>query len=550
MKITTKLTTKTPLNSTEIKSRLIFDQYSRYLPTAKVIQSVLGSDESEILDIGSGDECILGQLLPEHLFTFIDPLLIGKAAISKNHQYIAGDIFCEELEEKQFSVVCTVDVLEHIPADFRERFLTKIADLATDLVVLSFPCQELDSGMLDEHMNQVYSSVFGKNYPWLDEHFKYGLPSSTEVESFFEARGWHTYCFGHGHLPWLEEFLTFSLGALDIPVLRNIVFTFSREFNEIAVDADICPPCYRRVFIASKKEVGSQLNEIFSYEKYQEELQGITEQLKEKFYSGVLKECRTQSELINALKVQKQELADKLTLLQGQQAPVAQVNSSKMVVEKKLSEFSLTAQSTKANVLQRVQSEQGDDSAELQDSLSREKLLGLELLKLQEKTARLEQNIDSLLETQSELNTVLEREKVSLVKPVLRRLFRFARRIFHLMPSRVQSVIRAVKNRVMPRLRRVFSYSFKSERVLRKQRIQSLAKILSCKREGYDVLVFPVIDWHFRIQRPQHIAAGLAQNGHRVFYFSPVFGAADPSVTLSEQIDDRVFLCQLNLPAS
>ena len=38
-----------------------------------------------------------------------------------------------------------------------------------------------------------------------------------------------------------------------------------------------------------------------------------------------------------------------------------------------------------------------------------------------------------------------------------------------------------------------------------------------------DVLVFPVIDWHFRLQRPQHLARQLAGRGHRVFYFSTGF---------------------------
>ena len=33
-----------------------------------------------------------------------------------------------------------------------------------------------------------------------------------------------------------------------------------------------------------------------------------------------------------------------------------------------------------------------------------------------------------------------------------------------------------------------------------------------------DLIVFSVIDWHFRIQRPQHLCRRLAQMGYRVFY--------------------------------
>jgi hypothetical protein len=35
-----------------------------------------------------------------------------------------------------------------------------------------------------------------------------------------------------------------------------------------------------------------------------------------------------------------------------------------------------------------------------------------------------------------------------------------------------------------------------------------------------DVFVWAVIDWHFRIQRPQHLARAMAGRGHRVFYIS------------------------------
>jgi GT2 family glycosyltransferase/glycosyltransferase involved in cell wall biosynthesis/Flp pilus assembly protein TadD len=44
---------------------------------------------------------------------------------------------------------------------------------------------------------------------------------------------------------------------------------------------------------------------------------------------------------------------------------------------------------------------------------------------------------------------------------------------------------------------------------------------------GHDVILLGVIDWHFRIQRPQHLATHLADTGVRVFYISVAFEAAD-----------------------
>lgn len=549
-----KIQNEMPLSMSEIRSRLIFDQYSRYLPTVKTIQSIIEADESEILDIGSGDECILGQLLPEHLFTFIDPLLENKAAISENHKYIAGDIFCAELEEKRFSTVCTVDVFEHIPADFREQFLSKIDNLATDLIILSFPCKELESELLDEYMNKVYSSIFGKNYPWLDEHFNYGLPSSTDVELFFSERGWNTYSFGHGHLPWLQEFLSFSLVALDIPIIRDAVFEFSKYFNEVAVSADICPPFYRCVFIASKKEVGSQLNEIFSFEKYQRQLPVLTEQLKEKFYFNVMNECQNQSEYMAALKTQDPELAHslletqdrlKIQYRQNQQVTreIDHINEQLKVSQEKLP----IDQEETANIDEPIPTQA--TSPESDEILIREEQLNSQILNLQAKIDRFSEKINSLSVIESELNTKLEYERYSILKPILRRLYRLARSIYSRMPSRVQSVLRKIKQRIAPRISSWLFYKpEKLESVSDAQKIHALNQILSCEKQGYDVFVFPVIDWHFRIQRPQHLATQLAQNGHRVFYFTTSFAFGDPEITFIEKIEERVFICQFNIP--
>lgn len=64
-----------------------------------------------------------------------------------------------------------------------------------------------------------------------------------------------------------------------------------------------------------------------------------------------------------------------------------------------------------------------------------------------------------------------------------------------------------------------------------------------------DIFVWSVIDWHFRIQRPQHLARALAEKGHRVFYLSNNFhDAADPGFRV-EPLDEagRLFQVRLNL---
>jgi GT2 family glycosyltransferase/glycosyltransferase involved in cell wall biosynthesis len=62
-----------------------------------------------------------------------------------------------------------------------------------------------------------------------------------------------------------------------------------------------------------------------------------------------------------------------------------------------------------------------------------------------------------------------------------------------------------------------------------------------------DVFVFSIIDWHFRIQRPQHLSRELAQAGHRVYFFTNYFeDATEPGFSV-ERLDDSLPLYQIKL---
>ncbi|KAA0970390.1 glycosyltransferase [Aureimonas fodinaquatilis] len=54
-----------------------------------------------------------------------------------------------------------------------------------------------------------------------------------------------------------------------------------------------------------------------------------------------------------------------------------------------------------------------------------------------------------------------------------------------------------------------------------------------------DVFVWAIIDWHFRVQRPQHLARAFANRGHRTFYFSNHFiDAAEPGFRIEPLSED------------
>jgi len=64
----------------------------------------------------------------------------------------------------------------------------------------------------------------------------------------------------------------------------------------------------------------------------------------------------------------------------------------------------------------------------------------------------------------------------------------------------------------------------------------------------YDLVCFPIIDWEFRFQRPQHLCIQFAQEGHRVFYLRTTFHQTGDKALL-EHIHDGVYGVQLPGPA-
>ncbi len=75
---------------------------------------------------------------------------------------------------------------------------------------------------------------------------------------------------------------------------------------------------------------------------------------------------------------------------------------------------------------------------------------------------------------------------------------------------------------------------------------QLLGELRTGKGSTFDVIVFPVIDWHFRIQRPQHLAMSLAREGHRTFYLTIDFiVSGEPGFQLVENPAENVFIVRL-----
>jgi GT2 family glycosyltransferase/glycosyltransferase involved in cell wall biosynthesis/uncharacterized protein (DUF3084 family)/SAM-dependent methyltransferase len=70
----------------------------------------------------------------------------------------------------------------------------------------------------------------------------------------------------------------------------------------------------------------------------------------------------------------------------------------------------------------------------------------------------------------------------------------------------------------------------------------------SAKADGLpDYIVWGVIDWHFRHQRPQQIAVALAATGRRIFYITPNFTDDERAGFELEELDEAGLMYQIKL---
>lgn len=226
----------------------------RYLPVVEEIKDLKRSDLAgqgqtlRVLEVGSGGLGIAPYL--KQLVTGIDikfeppryPLL----------KPINGDAINLEFANDSFDVVVSMDMLEHLSREKREKAVTEMLRVAKKRVIVGVPCGE-QAIKHDQKMANVYVSKNASSFRFIDEHLEFGLPEEADILSYikdgakkvgkkvkiqikgnmnikmreFLMRGWTS-------KNWLTNIIYRKLFLLLVPMLRMM-------------DG---PPYYRKIFFA------------------------------------------------------------------------------------------------------------------------------------------------------------------------------------------------------------------------------------------------------------------------------------------------------------
>ncbi len=149
---------------------LPFDQYQRYQVTKDLFDGFAVPTGSLVLEVGGG---------PGPLESFLPDYELMVSDVSGEHlgRFLLADGAALPFADETFSVVVTLDTLEHVPSRYRAAFLSELLRVSSDLVMLSAPFASPELELAEEALNQFIRARFQGDFPTLDEPRTTGSPS-------------------------------------------------------------------------------------------------------------------------------------------------------------------------------------------------------------------------------------------------------------------------------------------------------------------------------------------------------------------------------------
>lgn len=147
----------------------------RYLPIVRELKKAK-LEEGKILEVGSGS---LG--ITPYLKTDIDGIDIDfSGPQTKFLKKIRGRANNLPFRKNSYDVVISVDVIEHLAKEDREKAVYDQIKVATKLAIIVVPTGELAHEQ-DENLNNHWQKVFKSKNQFLEEHVKHGLPTVDQI---------------------------------------------------------------------------------------------------------------------------------------------------------------------------------------------------------------------------------------------------------------------------------------------------------------------------------------------------------------------------------
>ncbi|MEY2399808.1 MAG: hypothetical protein QOJ00_2982 [Actinomycetota bacterium] len=223
-----------------------FDLYGRYSHVWQIRTQSLGAAPLRILDVGDPFGTI-ASIFPDDHTVSLD-IYSDNPPTDGVHQHFVGSGFELPFVDASFDLVCTHDVLEHIPAPRRTEFIAELLRVSAGPVVLVAPFADERSVRVEHLINSYFVAKLGQPLAPLEEHSGFGLPDPAAIVGWLEQADLPFARFGDG---WLHHWV--ALYYLKAHMLSRgaeaQLHALDRASNELLLDADHTPPHYRTTFV-------------------------------------------------------------------------------------------------------------------------------------------------------------------------------------------------------------------------------------------------------------------------------------------------------------
>ncbi len=210
---------------------------------------LVSDSEARILDVG-GRGAKLNWFLPENFqYTILDK---ASEPEDLDCEYRQGDSQKIPFSDRNFDLVISTDMLEHVDKPFRAPAIREMLRVSKNYLILGVPCGNGLISKAEEIIGNQYKSVTGREHPFLNEHKFYGLPSEEKIDEILEKEGAGFFKVKEGNLMswYIQQLYTGTQYEQD---LEDSKHEFNRFFNENLYElGNLRTPTYRTIYVIAK----------------------------------------------------------------------------------------------------------------------------------------------------------------------------------------------------------------------------------------------------------------------------------------------------------
>lgn len=227
------------------------DLYSRNTIISRIAKHLLGKPNIKIVDVGGYDGKLNLFFSKDANFNVVD--IKDAPAEEEGITYKKGDARKIPFSDRNFDMVISTDLLEHMDAPDRQKAIKEMLRIAKKYVILGVPNNTELVEQAEENIRAQYVSAGGEEHPFLSEHSHFGLPDPTNIESVLNDEGAQYFKIAEGNLTnWYIHQLYTSTRLNEQMDEKKLKFNefFNGSLKELG---NLRAPTYRTIYVVSKE---------------------------------------------------------------------------------------------------------------------------------------------------------------------------------------------------------------------------------------------------------------------------------------------------------